>query len=422
MQRRLCRDLVERPMNIELLLPERFELSLDTLAQRLHDLTLTTTPFSRETLAFTKRLSTLLLTNRQAEAYPSLRALGFWLRPTSTDILRRRFEQLQDDSTLLVPRGMVFHIPPANVDTLFVYSWILSALAGNSNLVRLSARRPHSVNILLSLIAAALVEFPQTAARMLFLSYNHNDDISRLLSQHCDVRVIWGGNATVDQLRALRLPPHATEMTFPDRFSIAALNASSVLELNDPDALALAERLANDVYWFDQMGCASPRILLWTGSPDDANRAGERFYPLLAASAHAMDYSPDIGLSINKLNFSYRAAADGLANLVRFYGNKLTVLRASGFDAARIEFYGAGTLFEFNISSLHELKAFATRRDQTLVHFGYEHDELVSVAREINGRGFDRLVPVGQALAFGPVWDGFDLLSEFSRRVTIQST
>jgi hypothetical protein len=28
------------------------------------------------------------------------------------------------------PRGLVFHLSPATVDTLFVYSWALSALAG----------------------------------------------------------------------------------------------------------------------------------------------------------------------------------------------------------------------------------------------------------------------------------------------------
>src|SRR5229473_1854189 len=38
------------------------------------------------------------------------------------------------------PRGLVFHVPPANVDTIFVYSWALSALAGNRNVVRISPR------------------------------------------------------------------------------------------------------------------------------------------------------------------------------------------------------------------------------------------------------------------------------------------
>ena len=47
---------------------------------------------------------------------------------------RRRADALR------FPRGLVFHVPPANVDTIFVYSWALSALAGNSNVVRISSR------------------------------------------------------------------------------------------------------------------------------------------------------------------------------------------------------------------------------------------------------------------------------------------
>jgi len=37
-----------------------------------------------------------------------------------------------------------------------------------------------------------------------------------------------------------------------------------------------------------------------------------------------------------------------------------------------------------------------------------------------NGRGVDRMVPIGDALAFDDVWDGFDLLGEFSRLVALR--
>ncbi|MFC6804089.1 acyl-CoA reductase [Deinococcus caeni] len=41
-----------------------------------------------------------------------------------------------------MPRGLVFHVPPANVDTIFIYSWLMSVLAGNRNVIRLSSREP----------------------------------------------------------------------------------------------------------------------------------------------------------------------------------------------------------------------------------------------------------------------------------------
>ena len=38
-----------------------------------------------------------------------------------------------------VPRGLALHITPANVDTMFLYSFAVSLLAGNLNVVRDSA-------------------------------------------------------------------------------------------------------------------------------------------------------------------------------------------------------------------------------------------------------------------------------------------
>ena len=39
---------------------------------------------------------------------------------------------------------------------------------------------------------------------------------------------------------------------------------------------------------------------------------------------------------------------------------------------------------------------------------------------ELAGRGVDRIVPFGSALSFSAVWDGYDLLAEFSRLVSVQ--
>ena len=41
------------------------------------------------------------------------------------------------------------------------------------------------------------------------------------------------------------------------------------------------------------------------------------------------------------------------------------------------------------------------------------------LAVAVNGRGIDRIVPIGQALQFSRHWDGYDLFAEFTRQVTI---
>jgi hypothetical protein len=59
------------------------------------------------------------------------------------------------------------------------------------------------------------------------------------------------------------------------------------------------------------------------------------------------------------------------------------------------------------------------RQDQTLTYFGFTADEMVSFAQRAGGRGIDRIVPMWRALEFSTVWDGYDLLREFTRLVTV---
>jgi hypothetical protein len=59
------------------------------------------------------------------------------------------------------------------------------------------------------------------------------------------------------------------------------------------------------------------------------------------------------------------------------------------------------------------------RRDQTVTHFGFTAPELTDFARAVAGAGIDRLVPIGEALTFAAVWDGYDLLREFTRVTTL---
>jgi hypothetical protein len=54
-------------------------------------------------------------------------------------------------------------------------------------------------------------------------------------------------------------------------------------------------------------------------------------------------------------------------------------------------------------------------------HFGFPADELVAFAEHLAGRGVDRMVPIGAALTFSAIWDGYDLLREFTRLTVVQT-
>ena len=69
-------------------------------------------------------LSKSLLQHPQGRKFPGILALGFWLRDANVKSILRRVVDVEYGHR--VPRGLVFHIAPSNVVSMFVYSWALS--------------------------------------------------------------------------------------------------------------------------------------------------------------------------------------------------------------------------------------------------------------------------------------------------------
>ncbi len=148
----------------------------------------------------------------------------------------------------------MFHIAPSNVDTIFVYSWMLSLLAGNRNIIRISSKEQKGLNVLLQIIIEELTrpEFQKIAQQTIICTYGHEENATAVLSSACQTRVIWGGDVTISAIRSVPLAPLANELTFPDRFSLAVLNSEIISKLNEKELDNLVEQFYNDVFWFDQ--------------------------------------------------------------------------------------------------------------------------------------------------------------------------
>jgi hypothetical protein len=126
-------------------------------------------------------------------------------------------------------------------------------------------------------------------------------------------------------------------------------------------------------------------------------------------------------MAVQKRVAAYGLAADGAAREVAFHSNALASVVLSGPEAAPDRWLGTGTFAHASLGRLGELVPLVRRRHQTLTHFGFARAELAELAGELAGRGVDRMVPIGRALAFHRVWDGVDLPTEFTRLVTISA-
>ncbi len=233
-----------------------------------------------------------------------------------------------------MPRGLVFHLPPSNVDTIFMYSWISAVLVGNSNIIRLSERAAEPAliicRVLSEMMRSADSSFQRSTA---VVQYPRNDAITAAISGACDVRVIWGGDATVNAIRGIALPPHATELTFPDRSSLAVLNADVYAAAAETVRDNLAAAFYNDTFWFDQMGCSSPRVAAWIGGEAECDRASEDFFKRVELQVNARDYRLASGPRLNKLTFVSRTILDhNSVTRSRDYGPAITVLELSGTE------------------------------------------------------------------------------------------
>jgi hypothetical protein len=408
-------------MTIQQLLPVRATLDLDQVLARLraaraeHRLTSFAEPIKK----FCTVLSRALLNHPDVRQHPQLVALGYWLRPAALKALEEHFRTVAPSGEIAVPRGVVFHLPPANVDTLFVYSWLLSLAVGNANLIRLPEETTPAVDLLLKQVGQALAEAGLEAHDMI-VTYPRDDRITGALSELVDVRCVWGGDAKVRHIHALPLSPHAIEIGFADRFSMAALQSHAVLDLAPEQRRALAEKFYNDVFWFNQMGCASPRIVFWVGPPELGQAASATFFEALSEVIEAKDYRIELGTVLEKLGYAYRSILDLPVTRFEFHRNELCVLSLDEAADFRETVFGAGTLMQVTLERLPALAGFVVRKDQTLTHFGFGPDEIDILVGALNGRGIDRIVPVGRALDFHHVWDGMDLLRQFSRLVHVE--
>ncbi|GAA5071245.1 hypothetical protein HNP84_009111 [Thermocatellispora tengchongensis] len=354
-----------------------------------------------------------------ARTHPELVPLGFFLRRAEVSRALERLHAATGDAALRMPRGLVLHIPPANVDTVFVYSWALSALAGNHNVVRLSPRAGEAALTVLDVLLDVLADaHPAVAASQRVISYDRSDEVTAALSAACDLRVVWGGDAAVRAIRRHPLAPHARDLTFPDRSSFAVIGAAAWLSAVEEARERAVEGFANDAYWFGQAACASPRTVYWIGPPEVARPARDDFTARLAELA-ARRWPVDAAMAVHKHVAAYGMAADGGAARVAFHGNALAVLDLADPAAPPRHWLGTGTFAHARLDALADLTAVVRRKDQTMTHFGLTPEELHALARALAGRGVDRMVPFGAALGFSGVWDGYDLLPEFTRLVTI---
>lgn len=376
-------------------------------------------PFAANNVQFCQDLSQILTTDVTLRCYPDLVALGFWLRPAHLKQLQKNFEMSSD---IRLARGLAFHITPGNVDTMFAYSWLISLLAGNKNIVRLSAKGGEAHQRLLTIINKLLVssQYEQIRHNNLLINYQYNDKITAYLSSISDVRVIWGGDETIKKIRQFPISSTSKDIVFADRFSFSLFNAEHFISeqaSKNMEISKLCHLFYRDIFTFGQQACSSPRLLVWYGAEKNIVQAKRLFWNEFKKLLESLDYNNASALA-NKLVHSQLMAINGCA----VNTDQSPALYRITVKEINTELWkqhcGEGLLYEAEVSCLSEMNNYMHKNFQTCSYFGFSKDELKKEVQKGNMHYVLRFVPVGQALAFDTNWDGMNLLNEFSRITT----
>ena len=379
-------------------------------------------PFAEDTLYFLDDLSKALMKSREAKAFPDIVTLGFWLRKSSALSLKKRF--VSDDSNAHIGRGVAFHIAPSNVPVNFAYSLFTGLLCGNANVVRVPSKDFAQIEIINKAIRAVLEKHPDMKPYIALLRYERDREINDSLSGLCDVRVIWGGDATIAELRKSPLSPRATEITFADRYSLAVIDSDEYMRLlrDDVDnktAARIASDFYNDTYLSDQNACTSPRVVVWTGSTKE--EAKEIFWKNLSSLVKEKNYFQPIQC-VDKLSMEYMASTSGLGAMKQNSkeDNRLVRIQVSDLLPKLMDYRGnSGYFYEYDCDDIMMIHDFCNDTHcQTIGLLGEK--TIVEPLLKSGIRGVDRIVPIGHTMDFDLVWDGYNLVERLTRTILVE--
>ena len=366
---------------------------------------------------FLNQLSKNILNDKYAKKFSDVISFAFWCRKSNIQSIKKKL----NNNELRIGRGILFHIAPSNVPINFAFSFVFGLLSGNCNIVRVPSKTFIQVEIILKNIKKIfkLQKFKKIEESNLFIQYEKNDKITSYLSSICNIRLIWGGDKTISDIRKYHLLPSAFDITFADRYSFSVINSLNLINLDKNELSKLSEKFYNDTYFIDQNACSSPHLIYWVGNKvDEAKKIFWESVFLKVKEKYDLNEKGTFD-KFNKLQ-------EDVLNLKNFKSSKTHKNYIYRINLNKIKdkienLRGKwGYFYEYEAKSLDEIFKKVSPKFQTLSYFGFDKEYLIKLLKKKKLIGIDRIVPIGETLNIGLVWDGFDLSKILSRVIEIK--
>ena len=369
--------------------------------------------FDDRIINFLNSLSKNIMSEKKSRLFPDLFSFGFWCIKENMNKLKNSY----NSQNLMFGRGIAFHVCPSNVPMNFAYSLVFGLLSGNDNIIRLPSRNFDQSELLIKIIKKILKKkiFKFIVKKICLISYDKSDQISQIISEFSNVRLIWGGDETIKKFKKFDTNPRSIDLYFSNRYSISVISTDKLKYNKDNNLLKIANNFYNDAFTMDQLGCSSPQAIFFVGKTNSNIKKFWKILQDITNNKYIADYSVAnkkfalMSENIIKNKINVKASYDKF-NLIRL---KINNLKHNIEDFQN----GFGTFFEINIKNLESLKKIISNRYQTLSYYGFKKEDLKKFISKNHLLGIDRIVPIGRAFDMGHIWDGYDLIESLSRKV-----
>ena len=377
-------------------------------------------PFSRLTITFLNDFSNALLKDKSAKKYGDILSLAFWLREKNIINIKKNFFNKNQNK---IGIGNIFHITPTNVPTNFAYSFVFGLLTGNSNLVKLPNQNFEQVDIICKKIKFLFnkTKYLKFKNSNFFFKYESgNISITNEFSKISDVRMVWGGDDTIKNIKKIETKIKVKDLYFSEKFSLSIISSSKYLSSKKSSKIELAKKFYNDTFVFDQNACTSPRLVLWEGNKDINDKSKIIFWNLLKEIV-SKKYHNDYSSAVEKYkNFCLDATKNKNFKNFKNFSNLIYVVELKNIseDVYKI-FKNFGYFYEHDLKNFKSIKKIFSSKTQTLSYFGYTSKFLKDFIIKNKINKIDRITKIGDTMKMNFVWDGYNIYNDLTKEIEI---
>lgn len=371
--------------------------------------------FDDRVTEFFDDLSKSLLKRKEVKYFPDVVSFLFFSRKSNLNKIKKNYLEQKKN----LGRGLSFHISPSNVPINFAYTLLTGLISGNKCIVRVTSKEFEQLTFLISEIKKKLnlKKYLFIKKNILVVKYKYNKEITDYLSKISDIRIIWGGDKTVNEIRKSTIKPRSFDITFADRYSACLIDTNYYIASEEKSKIA--KNFFNDTYYFNQKACSSPHLIFWLGDKDQYLKARKIFWEQLYQVLEKKKFTLDSFSILNKYKIICGSTfKNNHENTSMYKDNRINLINLKKLNKSVFSICcGDGLFAEYQSKNINSLIKIMSQKFQTLTYIGNKKEKVLEKIINKSPKGLDRLVEVGDAGNFSFDWDGYDLVRHMSRKI-----